>query len=85
MQLKNLAALKLSPINSLPLSRLKNADEIYVDINEPPLNRIIKYLFEAENPYLFRVNQTRVKLNFSPDCPFYIEDVLAKFFSRAEP
>ncbi len=61
--LKNLQSVD---IETADISQLKDITEIKIDDNDPPMLRILKFMEQVKNPYLFKVGNTPVKIVFSP-------------------
>ena len=47
------------------MEELKDIAKYQIDFGEPPIRRLIRFIYSMENPYIFRVGNTPVKVVFS--------------------
>ncbi|MDR1093298.1 MAG: hypothetical protein LBL66_04030 [Clostridiales bacterium] len=67
---------KKMEIGDYPIERLLDIADIQVDTNKCVADRIKDYLEKTENPYLFKVGRTPVKVIFSSRAPSLQECLL---------
>ena len=65
MEQKNLAKLQTADIEKIKMEKLKDITKLIIGLDEPPLQRLIRFMYTMGNPYIFRVGKTPVKVVFS--------------------
>lgn len=75
-QLEKLSLADFSSCDKNDLADIKN---ISVNVRQPLIKRTDEYLNSVKNPYLFRVNDTAVKVNFTGDKS--LEELASGIFS----
>lgn len=53
--------------NTCKIDDLPDVAKVKIDIDEPIINRAMKYFQAVKNPYIFRVGDVGVKINCSGD------------------
>lgn len=61
-KLKNLQTADIEKIKS---EELKDITKFNIGQDEPPIQRLIRFMYSMKNPYIFRVGKTSVKIVFS--------------------
>lgn len=62
--LTKLKSLQTVDIKKTEKEKLKDINNINICTDEPPIQRLIKFMSVMENPYIFRAGKTPVKLTF---------------------
>ena len=65
----NLDSLAAAAQTAVATNRLVDITNISVDSMQPPHARIDRFISETENPYMFRVKETTVRISFTTDGP----------------
>ena len=65
----NLDSLAAAAQTAVATNRLVDITNISVDSLQPPHMRIERFVNETENPYMFKVNGTTVRVSFTNDGP----------------
>jgi len=68
-------------INDIKLEDLKDINEIHIDTSLPVIERILSFMVQIGNPYLFKVGDTPVKVSFSKNGPT-IQNILESFYIK---
>ena len=65
MDKKTLRSLQEVDIENIQKEKLKDITKFIIGQNEPPIQRLISFTYSMENPYIFRIGKTPVKVVFS--------------------
>ena len=65
MKKAELKKMQAIDINKISKKDLKDILQFYISQTEPPIQRIVNFMNIMENPYIFRVRKTLVKVVFS--------------------
>ena len=65
----NLESYKAQSIDDVNIEELKDISQIVVNQDKPVMEKILAFMAEIGNPYLFRVGNTPVKVSFTEDSP----------------
>lgn len=65
MEQTKLFSLQTADIEKIEKEKLTDITKVDISQNEPPAQRLIKFMYSMENPYVFRVDKTPVKVMFS--------------------
>ena len=76
---KRLEYLKSLDIGDVKLEDLVDIRTVHIDTSRPVLERVLSFMVQTKNPYLFRVGDTPVKVEFNEDGPT-LEEVVAQLF-----
>lgn len=72
-------------IEDINYDDIDNIDDITINSDIPPEDRIINFLNSTKNPYFFRINDTIVKFSFSENditADECVENVMRHLISR---
>lgn len=77
---------KLEYYKSLDISDVKVEDlvdirTVHIDTSRPVLERILSFMVQIRNPYLFKVGDTPVKVEFNEEGPS-LQKCLELFFTK---
>ncbi|MDE7167881.1 MAG: hypothetical protein K2O28_03415 [Clostridia bacterium] len=67
-------------INDAKLEELKDITDVHIDPNLLVLERILSFMVQIGNPYLFKVGDTPVKVGFSKKGPT-LQNILESFYT----
>ena len=56
-------------IGDVGVSDLKDISSVVIDKNKPLYERALSFIAQIKNPYLFKVNNTPVKVSFTDNAP----------------
>ena len=76
--LKRLEHLKSLDIGDVKLEDLVDIRTVHIDTSKPVLERILSFMAQIKNPYLFKVGDTPVKVEFNDDGPS-LQEALEQF------
>ena len=65
----NLESLKNTAFKSCICNDLVDITGIEIDSTKPSIKKVAEFMNEVKNPYLFKVDDTPVKVCFSKDAP----------------
>ena len=65
MEQTELKNLKSADFDKMKEEDLKDITKFNITQNEPPIQRLIRFMYSMKNPYIFRVGKTPVKVVFS--------------------
>ena len=65
MEQTNLRNLQTADIEKIKREELKDITNFIIDQDKPPIQRLIRFMYSMENPYIFCVGKTPVKVAFS--------------------
>lgn len=65
MEQTKLKNLQTADIEKIKREELKDITTFDIGQDEPPIQRLIRFMYSMENPYIFRVGKTPVKVVFS--------------------
>ena len=63
------------------IETLKDISEVYIDVNNTFSDRIRKYIKEDKNPYIFKIDDIKIKVEFLSDSKKSFDDVISKVIS----
>lgn len=69
VNLDHLDSLAAAAQTAVATNRLVDITNLSVDGLQPPRERIERFIFESENPYMFRIKDTTVRVSFANDGP----------------
>ena len=75
---KQLECLKSLDIGDVKLEDLVDIRTVHIDTSKPVLERILSFMAQIKNPYLFKVGDTPVKVEFNDDGPS-LKEALEQF------
>ena len=75
---KQLECLKSLDIGDVKLEDLVDIRTVHIDTSKPVLERILSFMALIKNPYLFKVGDTPVKVEFNDDGPS-LQEALEQF------
>ena len=75
---KQLECLKSLDIGDVKLEDLVDIRTVHIDTSKPVLERILSFMAQIKNPYLFKVGDTPVKVEFNDDGPS-LQEALEQF------
>ena len=75
---KQLECLKSLDIGDVKLEDLVDIRNVHIDTSKPVLERILSFMAQIKNPYLFKVGDTPVKVEFNDDGPS-LQEALEQF------
>lgn len=78
---KTLEYYKSLKIEDVKLEDLKDINEVSIDPELPVIERILSFMVQIRNPYLFKVGDTPVKVGFSNNGPT-LQKSLEIFFTK---
>lgn len=61
-----LKACKKIDSNNIDLEKVKDISEVKIDQNKSSIERILDFLSQGFNPYLYRVGDSLVEISYSP-------------------
>ena len=76
--LKQLECLRSLDIGDVKLEELVDIRTVHIDTSKPVLERILSFMAQIKNPYLFKVGDTPVKVEFNDDGPS-LQEALEQF------
>jgi len=56
-------------INDVKIEDLQDIKSVRINPNKPVMDRLISFMLQIKNPYLFRVDDTSVKVEFTSNGP----------------
>lgn len=65
MKQSKLLRLQNADIEKMEKEKLKDITKFNIGQDEPPIQRLIRFMYSMDNPYIFRVGKTPVKVVFS--------------------
>ena len=68
-------------IGDVKLEDLVDIRTVHIDTSKPVLERILSFMVQIKNPYLFKVGDTPVKVEFDDDGPS-LQKLLETFFIK---
>ena len=78
---KRLEYLKSLDIGDVKLEDLVDIRTVHIDTSRPVHERILSFMVQIKNPYLFKVGDTPVKVEFNENGPS-LQEALEAFFIR---
>ena len=75
---KQLECLKSLDIGDVKLEDLVDIRTVHIDTSKPVLERILSFMAQIKNPYLFKVGDRPVKVEFNDDGPS-LQEALEQF------
>lgn len=69
VNLDHLDSLAAAAQSAAATNRLVDITNLSVDALQPPHARIDRFISETENPYMFRIKDTTVRVSFANDGP----------------
>ena len=78
---KTLEYYKSLSIDDVKLEDLKDLNDVHINTELPVIERILSFIVQIKNPYLFKVGDTPVKVEFSDDGPT-LQKCLEIFFTK---
>lgn len=78
---KDLENYKSLDIGDVKLDELVDIRTVKIDTTRPVLERILSFMVQIRNPYLFKVGNTPVKVEFNDDGPT-LQESLERFFIK---
>lgn len=78
---KDLENFKSFDIGDVKLDELVDIRTVKIDTTRPVLERILSFMAQIRNPYLFKVGNTPVKVEFNDDGPT-LQESLERFFIK---
>ena len=75
---RQLECLKSLDIGDVKLEDLVDIRTVHIDTSKPVLERILSFMAQIKNPYLFKVGDTPVKVEFNDDGPS-LQEALEQF------
>lgn len=70
---------KNKKIEEIDISNVKNVKKIKIDVDKSSDKRVLEFIISTENPYIIKVNDTLVKMEFS-NSNIKAEDCVNKLF-----
>jgi hypothetical protein len=58
---------KSQKISDVKIENLKDISSIYINQEQPVVERVLSFMAQIGNPYLFKVGDTPVKVSFTSD------------------
>jgi hypothetical protein len=80
--LKELQNLKSKKLSDYDPAELVDISKIEIDQDKPVIERIITFIIQVKNPYIFRVGDTPVQVTFS-DNSVSLQESLIKMFTKS--
>lgn len=62
---------------------LNNINNVYINTNDAFWDRIRKYIKEVKNPYIFKIDDIKIKVEFLEDSKKSFDDVISKVISSS--
>ena len=78
---KQLSILRQTSLEDVDIQKLPELKDTSIDTNLPIPERIMQYLGKVENPYCFKFEDIRVKIDFA-DRPVTLQKILTDFLIR---
>ena len=68
-------------IGDIQIDDLVDIRTVHIDTSRPVLERVLSFMAQIKNPYLFKVGTTPVKVDFNEDGPS-LQKCLETFFTK---
>lgn len=68
-------------ISDIQIDDLVDIRTVHIDPSRPVLERVLSFIAQIKNPYLFKVGTTPVKVDFNEDGPS-LQKCLETFFTK---
>lgn len=68
-------------IKDVQLDELKDINDVQIDTSKPVAERLLSFLSQMGNPYIFKVGDIIVKVNYNSDGP-RLQEVLEKLLKK---
>lgn len=73
---------KAQKLSDVKLEDLKEITSIHIDTDRPVLERILSFMVQIGNPYIYKVNDTPIKVSFTKGAPS-LEESLITIFTKS--
>lgn len=80
-RLYKLLEYKSLDIKDVKLEDLKDIRDVHIDTTKPVHERVLSFWAQIGNPYLFKVGDTKVKVEFNDNGPS-LQELLEAFFIK---
>ena len=76
MTIQELTAMSLMDVEEASVDKLINIKDVHIDTQKTKSERLLDAIEQLKNPYLFLVNNTVIKIEYTPGAP-ELESVIA--------